>query len=341
MLKKLIILLLTLGVILTLTGCQEGIINSELEITDISGAGTRSFDVYIYKDGATNLEGDEITLNGAHLPGGTTSVVEKLIEACPLDDAVIEITESTDDYDVVTFSFEFDSIEDYNTKLQLLLEGYDEDEEFQPASLIVNGSNVTFIESNVNTVYAVLWAMDAVYNDPEVYDPSAGGFWPALYEDEEAVVPIFMFVTFNEFRIRIGESELLYDYWLIDEEEEDVIEDLVLDGILGEQVDPTPTPTPTPTPEPSDDLTPTPTPTPKPSDNPTPTPEPSDEPTPTPEPSEEPTDEPTPKPTEEPSDDPTPKSPKTGDNGVLLFTILMAVTGLVFITGKKVSLNRK
>ena len=215
---------MALVLVLGLAACQEGIINSELEITDTNGGGTKTISVHIYKTGALNTSGDTIQKNDAHLPNGSQGIVDKLKAEIALEDAVVEIIESTDQYDVVGIIYTWNNIDEYNEKTKTLAKG----EETFPATIEVNGDEVTFTENPLNFERSIKWALEAVYNDPEVYDPLADGM-------NDNPVNFDEFANTFDYVIRIGADSETVDFSEARDNETDVPSSVTVTGTIGEE----------------------------------------------------------------------------------------------------------
>lgn len=169
--KRILLLVIFPAMMLLLTACFEGVVNSDLTITNTDGAGTRTLSVKIYKDGVPKPDYSGELVSGmvgedGHLPNGTEAVKNKLIEVCNLDDAEIElVTDDSLDYDLITITYSFDDIADYNNKTRILADGAP----IVDAELTLMDNELVFMEPTGNFKNTIQWAVDAVYDDPDVF----------------------------------------------------------------------------------------------------------------------------------------------------------------------------
>lgn len=168
--KKLLLAFLAIAMLAVLVACDPAQVTTSIKITDTAGAGTKTFSAKILKDGQPKYldkDGKIIEKNGKHWIGGVDKTVAKLNEVCPIEGATIEAGESTDAYDTIIFSYSWANIDEYNEKTKsLAIDGFD----IADAELIVDGDNVTFKEPASNQFNSIMWALDTIYNDPELYD---------------------------------------------------------------------------------------------------------------------------------------------------------------------------
>lgn len=171
--KKLLFAILTMAIMLALVACNEGIVSVDIEIMNAAGAGTKTFDVRILKDSAEKpLEPGNIAEdNSKYLIGSIDDTVAMLQGICPLDDATIEIGETTDDYDTIIFSYSWANIDEYNEKTgKLAIEG----SEIAAADITIDGDKLTFYEPAANQKNSIMWALKALNEDPELFNPKVG-----------------------------------------------------------------------------------------------------------------------------------------------------------------------
>lgn len=167
--KKFLLVLTTFVLLILLAGCHVGEVTSNIEITNTAGAGTKTINLKLVYDNGFKRNGDPVEDNSKYLIGGTEGVLNTLKKNCALEDATFEITERNkeEDYDVITITYSFDSIDEYNEKTKIFADGH---AEIEPATLTVDGDKVTFSEAGANLKNSILWGMKAVFHDPEVYD---------------------------------------------------------------------------------------------------------------------------------------------------------------------------
>ena len=254
--KKLISLALALVFIATvLTSCYPAIMNAEMAL-DEDGAGTRTFVAEILKDGVPNPDDPEnpgknvsgMFTDPGYFPSGIQAAVDYLNTIRPEALSELTVTEETDRY-VVTFTMDFDSIDDFNTKMKTLTADLDWEAEeiveatFEKEDVGNNQTKISYAEDILLVNISSLWMSHGLWNSPveeNVFDKeyAQGQYnWEKYYNDDNAL-QYAMFFT-NEIVIKIGDEELL-----LPKNSEEISFSVTVDN-------PVATPTPEPTVEPS------------------------------------------------------------------------------------------
>ncbi len=254
--KKLLTLAMALVFIATvLTACYPAIMNAEMAL-DEDGSGTRTFVAEILKDGVPNPDDPddaEKNVSGmftdpGYFPTGIQAAVDYLNTIRPEALSELTVAEETDRY-VVTFTMDFDSIEDFNTKMKTLTADFDWVEEeiveatFEKVDAGNNQTTITYTEDLSLVNIASLWMSHGLWNSPveeNVFDKeyAQGQYnWEKHYNDDDAF-QYAMFFT-NEIVIKIGDEEELFP-----KDSEEIIFSVTVDNPIA-------TPTTEPTMEPS------------------------------------------------------------------------------------------
>jgi len=222
--KKLLTLALTLVFIATvLTACYPAIMNAEMAL-DEDGAGTRTFVAEILKDGVTNPDDSTKIVEGmftepGYFPSGIQAAVDYLNTIRPEALSELTVADETDRY-VVTFTMDFDSIEDFNTKMKTLTADFDwvageiVDATFEKVDAGNNQTTITYTEDLSLVNIASLWMSHGLWNSPveeNVFDKEYAigqSTWEKHFNDETAgdFGQYAMFFT-NEIVIKIGDEE--------------------------------------------------------------------------------------------------------------------------------------
>ncbi len=242
--KKVLLVVLMMITMLVLAACNEGMIYSDLKITDTDGAGTKTIKVKILHDDAICEAGENkgtlpVGNNFAlHLPKGTDPIVEKLELEKPLDDLTIVKTVDKDaKCDWITISYSFKDINEYNQKTKIMAQAFGR--QIEDATIVVDGNNLTFAEHKDNLKKSIDWALSSIYNDEELFVPGTGN-------------SMDKFCRIHGINITIGENTVTYDDCR--DNFDSVPEYIEVTGEV-ETADPD-KPEPTPTPEPTPDPTP-------------------------------------------------------------------------------------
>lgn len=174
--KKLLTLAISvIALALVLTSCYPAILNTTMEV-NLDGSGTRTFVVELLKDGETNPDDSSDTVAGmftnpGYFPQGIDPAVAYLNTLRPACLSPLVATEETDRY-VVTFKMEFDSIDDFNTKMHTLTEDLDWDEEGIVEATLTSvvgdtTTSYTYTEDVLLVNIGSLWMSYALWDSPQ------------------------------------------------------------------------------------------------------------------------------------------------------------------------------
>ncbi len=184
----LIALVLTAAIALLATGCEIAYLDSTLEITSAEGAGTRTFRIEIKRDHIhTQDKIDANDVNSRFFPKGTAPIEGWAQERVPAGFTVDY--EEQADYWIYTVRFDFSDIDDYNAKMQALMdEGDYLDYIYEPATLVATeatgGHNVTFKELEITIKYSILKLVRLLNDDEEYFADRA--IWGGSSIDPES-----------------------------------------------------------------------------------------------------------------------------------------------------------
>jgi predicted small secreted protein len=155
-----------------LTSCYSGIGKADMQITSVSGAGTRTFSMEILKDGAVNPDDSQpvaemFTQNG-YFPQGINAVVTLLNAKKPAGVPTIAMEEKSDRY-ILSYTISFSSIDDFNTKVKAIAGQYWDANSTEPATLtsssVTGGTSLAYTEDVQLTYTCNLWASHALFDD--------------------------------------------------------------------------------------------------------------------------------------------------------------------------------
>lgn len=255
------ILTLTTAIVflaMVLTACYPAIMNAEMALNE-DGSGTRIFIAEILKDGVPNPDDAEKIVEGmftdpGYFPSGIQAAVDYLNTIRPEALSELTVDEETDRF-VITFTMDFDSIEDFNTKMKTLTADLDWEEwEIAEATFVKedagnNQTTITYTEDILLVNISTLWMSHGLWNsDPEenIFDKeyAQGQFnWEKHYNDDNAL-QYAMFFT-NEIEVKIGEESEIFP-----KDSEEISFAVTVDNPVVE-----PTTEPEPTEEPTEDET--------------------------------------------------------------------------------------
>ncbi|MHB8962981.1 MAG: sortase B protein-sorting domain-containing protein [Saccharofermentanales bacterium] len=201
--KKLIALVVSVVMLaMVLTSCYPAILNTTMSI-NLDGSGTRTFVVELLKDGTVNPDDGTKSVTGmftdpGYFPQGIQPAIDYLNTIRPAALSALTATEETDRY-VVTFTMEFDSIDDFNTKMHTLTADLDwSAEEVVDATLTAvlgeTQTAYTYTEDILLVNIGSLWMSNGLWNSPQdetkIFDVAyaQGQFnWQKHYNDADAV----------------------------------------------------------------------------------------------------------------------------------------------------------
>lgn len=186
---------------MVLASCYPAILNTTMTI-NLDGSGTRTFVVELLKDGELNPDDNTKTVTGmftnpGYFPQGIQPAVDYLNTIRPVCLSELTATEETDRY-VVTFTMEFDSIADFNTKMHTLTADLDwSAEEVVDATLTAvlgeTQTAYTYTEDILLVNVGSLWMSNGLWNSPQdetkIFDVAyaQGQFnWQKHYNDAGA-----------------------------------------------------------------------------------------------------------------------------------------------------------
>ncbi|MHB1483628.1 MAG: hypothetical protein ACYCYI_03100 [Saccharofermentanales bacterium] len=261
--KKLLSLTLAIGLLaILLTACYPAIINTKMEL-NADGSGKRTFIAEVLKDGVPNPDNPTdpaknvsgMFTDPGYFPSGMQAAVDYLNTVRPTAVSAITMEEKTDRY-VMTYTMDFESIDDFNTKMKTLTAGLNwTTEEIAEATFVKvdagdNQSTITYTEDISLVNIATLWMSHALWNSPvadKVFDKAyaQGQFnWEKHYNDD-ALTQYAMFFT-NDVTVKIGTEEKLFP-----KNSTEILFAVTLDNPI------TPTPTLAPTQTPTSTVAPT------------------------------------------------------------------------------------
>lgn len=224
----LIALVLTAAIALLATGCEIAHLDSTLEITSAEGAGTRTFRIEIKRDHIHSQEKiDKNDVNSRFFPKGTAPIEGWAQERVPAGFTVDY--EEQADYWIYTVRFDFSDIDDYNAKMQALMdEGDYLDYIYEPATLVATeatgGHNVTFKELEITIKYSILKLVRLLNDDEEYF--ADRGVW-----GEGSIDPDANYES-RSMTVKIGETSETVQYNSDNKPDEDTF--LEVSGFLPE-----------------------------------------------------------------------------------------------------------
>jgi len=177
--RNLMIMALVIGAIaLALSACYPAIIESTLTV-NLDGSGTRTFVADLIKDGEPNPDNPSDEVSGmftdpGYFPAGLEAAVDYLNDLKPDFVSELEMEELDDRYRV-TFSIDFDSIDDLNDKVLTLSNDLDWDEaDIAPAVLDIEEDDEEIVYTYTEDVsflnISILWISNALWD----YEPTPG-----------------------------------------------------------------------------------------------------------------------------------------------------------------------
>ncbi len=263
--KKLVALVCVLGMFaVLLSGCYPALLDTTMTV-GLDGSGIREFVVYLLKDGTVNPDDDAKTVEGmftdpGYFPKGAQAAVDYLNDLRP--DFLTELVlEELDDRYMITFSMDFTSMEDFNTKMLALSADLDwtaaDIAEATLESAVGETQTVyTYTEDVAFVNIGALWMSTALWESPQDADKifsveyAQGQFnWEKHYNDADALQYAMFFTHSTTINL--------------DGEEENFGEDAEAVTVSKTVDNPEPTSTPEPTAAPTTAPTATPTPEPE------------------------------------------------------------------------------
>lgn len=166
------------GMVLALAGCQAGMVNSNLTMYD-DGSGTKTFTVTILDDSSI-IPGTEENDNPSQVGNNTPyllvwgdELATKVKSYSALEDVDVK-TEKQGKDTVLTFSYSFNSIAEYNSKTKTLAKN--KSSEIMDATYTANGNGTYTLREYVdNTPISIENIFESLYNDPTAFDKTGGG----------------------------------------------------------------------------------------------------------------------------------------------------------------------
>ena len=171
---------------LVLTGCQAGLVTSNLSMNE-DGSGTKIItceilgDEAIFPDWSLNDSGELSTVgnNSAYLVVTGDELAAKIKSYSALED--VEVTATTNDAGstIITLSYSFANIGEYNTKTKTLAK--DEADLIQNASFMMAGRDdegnqlYTLRDYTANTQNSIDNIFESFWNDPTAFDVTGSG----------------------------------------------------------------------------------------------------------------------------------------------------------------------
>lgn len=133
MVKKLLLILVSLGVLLLLSGCVSATCTSSLVIENPEGSGTRTMTFKIHKDkesvfyakqksnGELDITDFTIYNNSTYFPKGYKAFADYVASQLPNEGYTVAVDESDGNYVKITLSYSFASFEEYTEKTKALM----------------------------------------------------------------------------------------------------------------------------------------------------------------------------------------------------------------------------
>jgi len=177
--KILLIFLASVFVIFTLAGCEMAEIHSELTILSTDGSGTRVIRINIPRDEVmdprksdpeSEFYGDA---NSFHFPQGFAPVLTWANNQVPAG-VTVEFSEDAEYY-IYTITITFSSIEDYNNKVEALIDPGDYLDFIHTKATLVfepveGGYNATFTEMTITGEYIAFNLIKKLRNEDDLFD---------------------------------------------------------------------------------------------------------------------------------------------------------------------------
>ncbi len=211
--KKISVVLALALLLIAASSCDAGRVRSTMQITSVSGAGTKTITCDVLKDETDIPEypGSPVTNNMVYFPQGMEAA-RALLQANAPEGFTIALSEEADKY-VFTITYDFSSIADYNAKTKLLIgssrwsENGLSDATFTTETT-QSGTTAVFTENPQVLTLSVAWAGNVLINDTTgVYNKDA--------VDGVAVTAETIFQTFQT-DITVGDTTETFDKDAID-----------------------------------------------------------------------------------------------------------------------------
>lgn len=165
--------------LMVLSGCQAGLVDSNVTI-NADGSGVKTITIDVYPDDAILAgkteggEGNTVGNNSKYLLVTGDALANKIKSYSALSDLEVTVTTREDGHSIVTVSYEFDSIDDYNAKTKTLAK--DNSALIEDATFTDNGDGTyTYKENTENTKNAIDNLFLSLYNDPEAFSKDGQG----------------------------------------------------------------------------------------------------------------------------------------------------------------------
>ncbi|RAP74070.1 hypothetical protein [Paenibacillus montanisoli] len=177
--KKIVTVVVSLLLVMALSGCWAGDVNSGLTITSAAGAGYKTLRIEILKDHVEKPDKNgKVDDNSDYFPNGMNAVTKFLKKSVPAG-FKIGFREEKNKY-VYSVTYSFKDIKDYNAKTkQLIGSKVWAEKKLKDATITsvaaAGGKKVTFKEDASLTATSVLEVIKKVYLNPDVFDPTHGG----------------------------------------------------------------------------------------------------------------------------------------------------------------------
>jgi hypothetical protein len=203
MVKRLSAVISVVLVLVLLSGCWAGQVNSGMTVTSDKGAGTKTISIDILKDHVKRPDGKgTVDDNSKYFPGGMKAVTDWGKKNVPAGFKV-ELKDSKDKW-TYNITYTFKDIKDYNDKTKKLI-GNEvwKTLSLKPAVLKVKaakgGSNVTFTEDAAFLSASVNALMKKFYDEKTLYDAKGG--------KEQDPVTVDVIYNVNETKLKVGNSK--------------------------------------------------------------------------------------------------------------------------------------
>lgn len=165
---------------LVMTGCQAGLVTSNLSMNE-DGSGTKTITCEILGDNSVipGTEDSTVGNNSKYLLVYGDALAEKVKSYSALEDIEVTATENEAGDTILTLSYSFANIEEYNTKTKTLAK--DDASLIQDATFTQSGTDAdgntlyTLREYTDNTLNSVSNLFESLFNDETAFDTSGGG----------------------------------------------------------------------------------------------------------------------------------------------------------------------
>lgn len=207
--KKVSVVLILMFVLLTFSGCWAGETTGNMTIKSEKGMGSKTVTFTILKDTSNKPDGSgKVADNSKYFPQGISAVTTWLQSNVP-SGYKVDFSEKADRY-VYSITYTFNDIADYNAKTKALIGSANWSKyKLSDATLAATEKNgtydVTFTESADTLKASVMWAIDGLYDNKQVFDITAGGT-----NKPEDMTKEYIY-TINKLDVKVGSKTTSFD----------------------------------------------------------------------------------------------------------------------------------